>query len=610
MSRRQLHRRLRARLDADERGFSIIETMVAITVIFASLVTLAYTATAAFRYVAISRDRIQANAYANLVMEEVRALPHAEVTKGLSSNDVTGDAAIATCAEGRCFEGDTLVVSTFPTGRETSPLYPHVTREVFDGLDVTRRVYVTTDETGLYHVTVIVTWVSSSPGTNEVRMESDFYSPKGCVSSATHPYAAPCQPFFYARAEVPEGGITFEGTFYGTAVDVSGGLAFLPTLEANAQQEQTTTAAASVDEGEAVLIDSLGGQEVAGGETWRVDTDTDPSTPDVGTVAGFPEQTADEDVLERSGTSEGRWVQIGAAAWGNDRYQASASSEVTGTETYKCPLGATTFPASVLNLPCASARLQKLIHARVRLELGAQELGSAFLARLNSPSTTYSSTSTNWWKAQVQRESTTSDGRISSLASRYMGSMRFGGFPDNGYSLLRSTGEAFSTGTGNATNYCFRIDGYNATVMASAGYTPGTVDAVQNGTFWYYDQSTQKFTTTGTALSSASLASLHILCERGGYAPTGQYAKWRVEVLPGGITPGSIAEVPQTGTAPYNDTQEAAATARPPTIVYRYQILVGPNESATLSPVVDLLVTVDLGELTAEATYGPPPPRG
>jgi len=81
-------------------------------------------------------------------------------------------------------------------------------------------------------------------------------------------------------------------------------------------------------------------------------------------------------------------------------------------------------------------------------------------------------------------------------------------------------------------------------------------------------------------------------------------------VLPGDITPASVSESPQTGTAPFNDTQQATATATPPTIRYRYQLSVGPSASGTLSPVIDLVVTLDLGELTAQATYGPPPPRG
>src|SRR5215211_3061892 len=51
MTRRQLSHRLRARL-AEERGFTILETVIALFVIFASLTALMYTATSGFRDIA------------------------------------------------------------------------------------------------------------------------------------------------------------------------------------------------------------------------------------------------------------------------------------------------------------------------------------------------------------------------------------------------------------------------------------------------------------------------------------------------------------------------------------------------------------------------------
>ncbi len=431
MTRAQLHRRLRSRLHPDERGFTLIETVMAITVIFASLTTLAYTATIGFRYVAVSRDRVQATAYANRVMEEIRALPYAEVTKGLAIEDLSGDTDVKPCDVGYCFGDRQLVAASFPGGRETSPLYPHIEQVSDNGIDLTRRVYVTngdddplTQDEEPFHVTVIVTWASASlqGATRQIRMETDFYSPKGCVSSATHPFAAPCQPFFYGRATVPTGGITFEGTFYSEALDVAGGLVTLPGLQATVQQEQTTATGAFAQEGEAILVDSLGTQEADGAESMRVDTDTDPSTADVGLTAGYAEQTADDAAVTWAGqTADGDWAEIAPIAWGGDRYQASSSAETTGAETYKCPPGTATVASTKLRLPCAGARLQKLIHARVRLELDDQWLGSAFLARLNAPSTGYSSTSSYWWQAKVERESTSDDGRIDAYASRYIG---------------------------------------------------------------------------------------------------------------------------------------------------------------------------------------------
>jgi Tfp pilus assembly protein PilV len=73
MSRRLLIRRTRARLDG-ERGFTILETVIALMVIFASMTALAYSATIGFRYSGYGRDRIQASGIANRIMEDIRGL--------------------------------------------------------------------------------------------------------------------------------------------------------------------------------------------------------------------------------------------------------------------------------------------------------------------------------------------------------------------------------------------------------------------------------------------------------------------------------------------------------------------------------------------------------
>ena len=59
-----------------------------------------------------------------------------------------------------------------------------------------------------YKVTVIVEWEgagTAADGVQRVTTQSLFHSPSGCVSSQTHPFAAPCQPFFYGQAIAPVG---------------------------------------------------------------------------------------------------------------------------------------------------------------------------------------------------------------------------------------------------------------------------------------------------------------------------------------------------------------------------------------------------------------------
>src|SRR6266511_4399900 len=71
-----------ARLRDDEAGFTLVEVTVAITVIFASLVALAYTATIGFSYEDLARQKQTATGIANQMMEQVRGLAWDKITTG------------------------------------------------------------------------------------------------------------------------------------------------------------------------------------------------------------------------------------------------------------------------------------------------------------------------------------------------------------------------------------------------------------------------------------------------------------------------------------------------------------------------------------------------
>ena len=205
MTRRTLIRRIRARLDG-ERGFTILETVIAIMVVFASLTALAYTASIGFRYVGYGRDRIQATGVANRVMEDIRGLAYTKITNGIPSNELASDSRIVSCSGTYRFEtcsGEKIVSSTFAPSYEAAWLVPHTDQLSVGNLDFTYHTYVTNDSptTTPYRVTVIIEWangaIRSAPN-NSVRLQSLFWSPNGCVNPNTHPFAAPCQPFFYA----------------------------------------------------------------------------------------------------------------------------------------------------------------------------------------------------------------------------------------------------------------------------------------------------------------------------------------------------------------------------------------------------------------------------
>src|SRR3990172_1440385 len=80
---------LRAARLRREEGFTIVELMVAMLILFIAIITTAYTATLGFKYAALARQRQAANSQATQAMEEIRALAFATVSAGLSTSDVT-----------------------------------------------------------------------------------------------------------------------------------------------------------------------------------------------------------------------------------------------------------------------------------------------------------------------------------------------------------------------------------------------------------------------------------------------------------------------------------------------------------------------------------------
>ena len=91
--------RCRARAQ-DEHGFGLLETMVAIGVIFGSLLVLGYTATIGFGYESLARQRQSATGVANQVMEQARGLAYSKIQTGMLTSDLASDPHIVTGCSG------------------------------------------------------------------------------------------------------------------------------------------------------------------------------------------------------------------------------------------------------------------------------------------------------------------------------------------------------------------------------------------------------------------------------------------------------------------------------------------------------------------------------
>ena len=286
--------RVRARL-RDERGFSLIETIIAITVIFGSLLALAYTASVGFGYQGLARQRQAANGIANEVMEEIRGVAYEHVQAGLSSTDLTGDANIVDCSSVKRFlsctadpdvPGSGERVVTSPGLSTVVPIVPHRSstspnaNPVRDGTTYQWSTYITRDDTvdeAPYRVTVWVTWTGGDvTGTAKfVRVQSYIWSPIGCRSVETHPFAAPCQPFFYGTATVPQSFVTVSGTV--DQLSFSSGQLIVPSGTSSAQQEQVQQVQGTWHGPEVTITDGAG-TRTAGGTSLSTNADSDPAT--------------------------------------------------------------------------------------------------------------------------------------------------------------------------------------------------------------------------------------------------------------------------------------------------------------------------------------------
>lgn len=591
-----LQRRLRAALDG-ERGFTIIETVIAMTVIFASLTALAYTATIGFRYVAIGRDRIQANGVANQIMEEIRGLAYSKITAGMSNADLTGDSRIVTCSGVKRFEscaGEKIISSTFSGSYGANWVVPHTGSFTAGTLDVTWHTYITNNSpaTSPYRVTVIVSWLGGGAapgnGNNFIRLDSLFWSPSGCVSSATHPFAAPCQPYFYGQAVVPQSSFSIIGNIHDSAVDFSPATLLTPGTESTLQQEQVVEAAATTRSGGSTVTDSTGLQ-LSGPllTTSSADSDVGSTT---APVAGATINNGTQYYLERlqpdAGGSVGLQLTIPSGDVGDNGVSIAAKS----TDTYACPPSGTRQTDS---LACAGSRVKQGNAATAAIPLShlIGSLGTMTAVRVTAPSTTYST-------ALVHRDAVAGyAGLVSASASRALGTIQLGGFPTG-----MTAPSGMSTTNTSDTNYCMRIVGYADTASALAGPRTSTDPSatVTAGTFYYLSGGSYQ----NKSVTDLSLGTLTVSCAPPAQTISGHTVTWKVTVAAGGISPAKTTE---TSTPTASDAQtrtEASATANGITVTMLYQLWIDSEQE------VDLTVTADLGDLIADGAYGAPPTAG
>ena len=596
--------RIHARLHDDERGFSLIESVIAITIIFGSLITLAMTASTGFRYVGIGREEQAANQISNQLMEQVRGLAFTKISQGLQTSDLSSDPNLVTACAGdpagtyrlNSCSGDKVVSTNFSCPTRTSdcstPIVPNngtVGASVDYPVDYEWRTYVTNNCTSAsatgctqvdpYRVTVIVEWEgagTAADGVQRVTTQSLFHSPSGCVSSQTHPFAAPCQPFFYGQAIAPVGQITASGTVSG--VDFSSGVITTTGADSTLQIEQVSSGQGGWTQSGTELTTSTGTS--LGGATTERSTaaDSDPS----GTTPSYSTTTAG---ALGSGSNQfasggGSFVQVQNAA--NDTGQAISAMSAGGANA--CP---PVPPLPLLEtdlLPCGGAYAKQAGTSRIvgHFHGFATDLGDATIVSVANPSaamTTFAN------RIAVSG----ANGNMQDSASRSYGTIKIGGLPE------------FVSAPAGWAGYLVQLSSYQDTVVTTAGTSAAAPTATINGGSLAYWNGSGYTTVNLTTTPAYALSNL--LLDR-----STSISGHTVEVK---IAADSLAmeQVPTTSTTPTGSGSitrtETKATIGSPIIgTFTYQVWVDGSQ------VVNLTVDVSLGTLSSKSIYQPAPSAG
>lgn len=443
---------------AREEGFTLVELMLALGVILVAVLMLAYTVTSSLANVAYSRQRDGANALANQTMEQLRALPFATLQAGLDNTDLanTSDPNILKGGQGgcpsgsycfsvspstnQCPSGDPSYGERIPHGTNlnVTPLVPHQRSQTVGPTTYTVSAYVSylcdSLTSNAFRVTIVVTWQNAAVHgvSSTVTSQSVFYSQSGgCVGSQTHPYAAPCQPFFYATADVQNGTVGISGSVpdlgaFDPAVSPPVTVD-LPEFTSNLSVEQIT-AAQGVSTTSGVTIDMAGSAPASVGyarDTTSADNDPGQPGQTYQQTSPFPKTgPGTGSVMVSSGGSSLTLTSSGGDSYGD-------TSATSASISNRCDNSAGLTQTD--NQPCGNAlafqqgALSAVLHLKGQ---GGADLGDTTLTSIGAPaSRSFGFTNRDVTAQPGTCTGTSGDGCIHADTVRYLGPVTVGGFP-------------------------------------------------------------------------------------------------------------------------------------------------------------------------------------
>jgi hypothetical protein len=624
-------RRILARLHDDERGFTLTESIMAITVILSSVLSLAYTASMGFQFADVARQRQTATGIADQVMEQVRGLPWDRVTTGHLSSDLNatrsdlgvnqpdtgylatgcaGDAAgvyrLFQCpseftASSQPGSGERVVASALPCSAGSDCVYPlvrHAGQITQNHIVFTWRVYDTNDcpsatTTGCtvakpYRVTVVVTWTGGMVAPSKiVEVQSLFWSPSGCRSTTTHPFAAPCQPFFYGSATAHQGDINVSGTVLDLTFQT--GDLLTSGVQSSVQQEQLSQAEGRFEQSGVRIVDGSGTRNSGGSTAVTSAADTDP-----GTTANIWSRVrcGDPGTTCAGGSVSGGTGNL-VTLTAPEGETAESDSTTTAGGANVCPPPTDTAQAD--GKPCAGSRIQQggTLSAVLGLNGTTPQLGLATLAQVlaaaDNPNTTFVDRvlyGTTGLCAPVVN----SDGCLEASATRNIGTVNVGGLP------AALTSPPGWLGVSPWMGHYFSIVGYqdhvtaavgsNGTTSASGTTVPAPTASVTGGTVYCWNGLAGYNSASASSATAVTCAPLALTLVAAGHTVSVN--------ISGTANPATISRSPTSASATVTD---ATAQVTPPSAVITYSIAL---DGVTL---VNLTITVNLNTLEVSGTH-------
>jgi prepilin-type N-terminal cleavage/methylation domain-containing protein len=556
--------------ESGDGGFTVLEVMVALSIFAVGLLAVSMSSLVALRNIAFSRQRQAATGYVNSTIEEARGLPYATITTGMKTSDLdpAQDSNISYSAGPPAtytFRGESIPNAS--TATPPAPLYPHRVSVAMGGTTYTRKVYITQASgvaAGAFRLTVLVSWTNSQrAAASTIESQTMIYSSAptatDCVSSITHPYSGPCQPFFYGTGTIGSGNVHTTGSVSGLTFDSFD--VDLRRQNSDLQVEQVTQIQSSA---------TLAGTR----KTVAGTTTTAPSTEAAAIAAADGDPSSSSPKYDTRSVSQGA-ASVGVSGGGNALTAIAGGGDSGSATATSSASSVNQCNGQVDGRPCSYTSLgQGTLQEYLDLE---DNVGRSYLVDVAA------ATAANTAYGRTLETVVGHDGLVRERVTRQLATVKLGGLPS---SLSAPSGWSSSC-------YWVCVVNYTGTVQAEAGTDTAAPTQTVTGQVQWWNGSGYSTTAIAAAAQPTSV-------------PVPSWTYSRVNASGDTITVSYSASLSIDTSPTPNSTVVSGTTTR----TYADAILGSPLKGSIAMTIsrngstrASLTLAVDLGTTKAATTY-------